>query len=213
MPNLFMVTDVKSLKKKLRLVVVLIVAFFIASVMTATGQEMVRAKVGMEILQGDEARLAKTMDRIKAGNELRLLVVPEKESYVYVINSDHEHANLMNKEQIQDKYPGGALKIFPSLESLYKPDGKGKQENFVIVCSLTPLGEITGLFASGQVSYDSWRELEDKLTKRSKITLGEKVNKPFAIAGTVRGGPKEENLKIFSGNDLLVKRYQFQLKK
>ena len=46
-----------------------------------------------------------------------------------------------------------------------------------------------------------------------KIELDEKVNKPFAIAGTVRGGLKAESLKIFSGKELLVKRYQFQVKK
>lgn len=206
-------TVVETLNKNLRLVIILIAAFVAASVMNVGGQELVRAKVGMEILDGDDIRLAKSRDRIKAGNELRLLVIPEKESYVYVINSDSNNAYLINSDQVEKKHPGGTLKIFPSMESLYKPDGSGKQENFIIVCSLTPLGEITGLFASGQTSYDSWKELENELTKRSKITLGEKVNKPFAIAGTVRNSQNAENLRIFSGKKLLVKRYQFQVKK
>lgn len=180
--------------------------------MSVSGQELVRAKVGMEILKGDDVRVAKARDRIKIGNELRLLVVPEKESYIYVINSDRSNAYLLNRDQIKQKYPKGSLKVFPSEESLYKPDGKGKQESFTIVCSLTPIDEISGLFSTGTASYEKWSLLEKELIKKSKIALGERVDKPFAIAGTVRGGPKEDNLKIFSGNDLLVKRYQFQVK-
>lgn len=51
-----------------------IVTFFLVSVLNVSGQELVRAKVGMEILKGDEARPAKSRDRIKLGNQLRVLV-------------------------------------------------------------------------------------------------------------------------------------------
>ena len=95
----------KTLNQPIKSGLFLITVFFLASVLSVSGQELVRAKVGMEILEGDEARPAKSRDRIKTGNQLRVLVVPEKESYIYVINSDRKKAYLLNRDQIQDKYP------------------------------------------------------------------------------------------------------------
>ena len=71
--------------------------------MNAAGQEVVRAKVGVQILSGDSSRLAKSKDRLKAGNQLRIYVMPEKDSYVYVINSDRKHAVLLNPKMVKQK--------------------------------------------------------------------------------------------------------------
>jgi hypothetical protein len=202
-----------KINKYIKVNIFFIATFFLVSVLNVSGQELVRAKVGMEILKGDEARPAKSRDRIKLGNQLRVLVVPEKESYVYVINSDRKNAFLLNRDQIDERFPGKSLQVFPSLETHYKPDGKGSLESFTIIFSLTVINEITSLFATGTAPHDAWDMLEEKLTKKSKIVLDEKVEKPFSIAGTVRKGLDPESLKVFSGNELLVKRYQFQVKK
>jgi hypothetical protein len=202
-----------KINKLINISIIFVATLSLMSVLNVSGQELVRAKVGMEILKGDEARPAKSRDRIKLGNQLRVLVVPEKESYVYVINSDRNNAFLLNKDQIGQRFPGKSLQVFPSLETHYKPDGKGSLESFTIIFSLTEINEITTLFATGTAPHDAWNTLEDKLTKKSKIVLDEKVDKPFSIAGTVRKGLDSESLKVFSGNELLVKRYQFQVKK
>ena len=83
----------KTLNQPIILILFLVAAFLPTSVLSVSGQQIVRAKVGMEILKGDEARPAKSRDRIKLGNQLRVLVVPEKESYVYVFHDKLQSSN------------------------------------------------------------------------------------------------------------------------
>lgn len=201
--------------RNIKLFTVLIAVVLVASIASAAGQELVRAKVGMEILSGDSSRLAKSKDRLKAGNQLRIYVMPEKDSYIYVINADRKHAILLNPQMEMQKFPKGSLEVFPSSASLYDTGESENQESFTVVCSLQPLAEITDLFAPGTVSNGNWSALKKKLSEKSKIPLGEKINKPFAMAGTVRGDPLEmaARLKVFSGKGILVKSYQFQIKK
>ena len=62
--------------------------------------------------------------------------------------------------------------------------------------------------------------MEQKLLEQGKIDLSQKPDKPFPIAGNVReisGGRKDDpfisGLPIYSGTTLLVKRYEFDVKK
>ncbi len=49
--------------------------------------------------------------------------------------------------------------------------------------------------------------------------MNEKTDTPFAIAGNVRGGIVQDQdsvvkkLRIFTGNDMVVKKYEFKVKK
>jgi len=62
-------------------------------------ENLVRAKIGIEIVSNDTTRAAKTKDRIIAGAKLRIYVLPEKDSYVYIINSDQSNAVLLNPKR------------------------------------------------------------------------------------------------------------------
>lgn len=206
----------EALIRHVKLNFVLMSVFLVGSIASAAGQEVVRAKIGMEILSGDSSRLAKSRDRLKAGNQLRIYVMPEKDSYIYVINADRKHAVLLNPKMAKQKFSKGSLEVFPSKASLYDTGESENRESFTVVCSLQPLAEITDLFAPGAVPFENWMSLEKKLSEKSKISLGEKIDKPFAMAGTVRTGGSSEKvagLKVYSGIDLLVKSYQFQIKK
>lgn len=194
----------------------LITVFLLGSFLNAAGQELVRAKLGMEILTGDTSRLAKSRDRLKAGNQLRLYIMPESDSYVYVINSDKKNAVLLNPQTDRQKFSKGTLEVFPSTASLYEPGSSGRQEIFTVVCSVQPLAEITDLFSAGVIPYGDWTSLEKKLVEKSNISLGEKLDKPFAMAGTVRDAgtlKTEKELMVFSGKNLLVKSFNFEIKK
>jgi len=60
--------------------------------------------------------------------------------------------------------------------------------------------------------------VEKDLLEKSRIDLTGKAEKPFSIAGTVRGGaaaadPFIEKLQTISGNTLVVRQYEFRVKK
>jgi hypothetical protein len=73
------------------------------------------------------------------------------------------------------------------------------------------------LFSAQEVPYSSWAALEKPLLERSKINLNEASEKPFTISGNVRSIAKDSvavtTLKTSSGDFLLVKRYEFRVKK
>ena len=85
-------------------------------------QEIVRAKIGIEILSGDRSVLAKSKARIKVGDQLRVYIVPEVDSHVYVIYSDQKDAVLLNPSKDEQLLSKGNTKMFPS-ESASTPLG------------------------------------------------------------------------------------------
>ena len=62
-------------------------------------EEKVRAKIGIQISSGDHIVRAKSQDRLKAGDLLRIYVHPEKTSHVYVIHTDLKEATFLNMVQ------------------------------------------------------------------------------------------------------------------
>lgn len=70
------------------------------------------------------------------------------------------------------------------------------------------------------MSYEKWTALVRSLAQRGQIDLSQKSEKPFPIAGSVRGDISsghrqagEGDAQIFSGNTILVKQYEFSVKK
>ena len=77
---------------------------------------------------------------------------------------------------------------------------------------------MTTLFRSGQAPHPTWAPLKADLLGKSRIDLTAKAEKPFSIAGTVRGGaaaadPIIEKLQTISGKALVARRYDFRVKK
>ena len=177
---------------------------------------LVRAKIGIEVVANDTSRAAKTKDQVIAGTKLRIYVLPEKDSYVYIINSDQSNAVLLNPAKEENLISKGSLKIFPSTAHLYAIGETVKKEYFAILCSPVKQAEVLDLFGPGTVPREKWLALEQKLVKQGKISLNEKLPKSFGVAGNIRSPKGKEfanELHVFSGHELLIKRYEFNVKK
>ena len=194
----------------------IMVAFLMVSGISAIAQEdFVRAKIGVLIKSEDKAIRSKSKGKLKAGDLVRVYVHPEKKAYVYIVHTDSETATLLNADQ---KKAESATLVLPSVQDFYEVDGNSSIENITIICSPNDIKEVSNLFKSGEAPRSKWKALEEKLHKKSKIDLTSKAEKPFSIAGNVRGGsgagdPFLKKLRIYTGKSLLVKRYEFRVKK
>lgn len=205
----------KNRKKFLTIGIILFL--FTTSLPFAQGQEnQVRAKIGILIKSGEKISRAKSRDRIAAGDLLRIYIHPENNSYVYVVHTDRKTVTALH---MVDQNIKSATLVLPSLQTFYQVDGRSQAEAFTIVCSPRELKEVSAL-AHTQYSYEQWAQIENALIEKNKIDLSQQPEKPFTIAGNVRGGfgagngdPFVNKLQIFSGNELLVKKYEFKVKK
>lgn len=184
---------------------------------SAISQEgIVRAKIGILVKSdGQAARPARSADRIRAMDLLRIYVHPEANAFVYVVHTDRKAVTLLSmvKHRIHS-----STTVLPSIQDFYQVDGVSSVEAFTIVCSPSELKELSAL-NTARMPYERWTALEADLLKRGAIDLAQRSEKPFAIAGNVRGvkdttqDPFVKDLKIFSGRTVLVKRYEFSVTK
>lgn len=177
--------------------------------------DRVRAKIGILVKSGDKVMRAKKKGRIRAGDRIRIYVAPEKSSYVYIVHSDLKTATLLNDEK---KQAPNTILTLPSPQNYYEIDGESQKERITIVCSPDKPAELSQLFKTGPVAHATWAALENRLTEKGRIDLTQKAEKPFTIAGNVRGGgeaadPFVAKLKTVSGNSLVVRTYAFRVKK
>lgn len=201
-----------------RTAVLLLLFIFFTPGLSSAGDDagLVRAKIGILVSSGAKHRMAKSRDRIRAGEMLRIYVHPEKAAYIYVVYSDRKTAMLLNS--VAQKTAGASL-VLPSANESYEIDGTSPFEQFTIVCSPAEIPEVASLL-TGDAAHGDWVALENKLADQSRVDLTEKSDLPFAIAGNVRGGvtagPGPEavaKLKIYSGNGFVVKKFEFSVKK
>jgi hypothetical protein len=179
--------------------------------------QWIRAKLGIQIRSGEYSMRAKTRDQIRTGDLLRVYVHPEKNYFVYVIHSDQQVATLLNS--IAQKVTSSTV-IMPSAEAYYQVDGKSARESFTIVCSRTELKDLAEFNENGQIPSAQWEEIRREMTEKSRIDLAQQSEKPFPIAGNVRGVDDAigmdsfvKQLQIYSGDSLLVKTYDFMVQK
>ncbi len=179
-------------------------------------ENLIRAKIGIQINSNNTERMARSSDRLKSGDLVRIFVHTEKPSYIYVIYSDKKEVTLLNV--VEQKIQGSTL-VLPSISEYYEIDGSSMNERFTIICSPVVLKKIPEIITADN-SFKNWIVLENDLKKKSNITLTRKSDAPFAIAGNVRSASRlsdkeavVQKLKIFSGNNLIVKKYEFKIKK
>ena len=187
-----------------------------ASLPASSQERNVRAKVGILVKSGEQSIRAKSKERVKPGDLIRIYVHPEVSSYVYVVHTDQKEVTLLN--MVEQKIQSSTL-VLPSLQEFYQVDGKSPVETFTIICSTDEVKEVSSLLKS-QVTYEKWTSIEKDLTQKGEIDLGQQTERPFAIAGNVRGAgdtgandPFVNELQIFSGKKILVKQYEFSVKK
>ena len=190
-------------------------AFLMASILPAFAQpKIIRAKVGILVKSGDQTTRAKAKDRLKAGDSLRIYVQPEDDLYIYVVHTDQKTVKLLSSTERQHQ---GSTLVLPEQQEYYEVDGESPVEAFTIICSPDELKEVAALLDTG-ISYEKWAAMEKDLAAKGEIDLGQKAEKPFPIAGNVRGAldPNDRfasDLQIYSGNTVLVKQYEFSVKK
>lgn len=188
-----------------------------AGALPAPAQEKtVRAKIGILVKSGNQILKAKSKDRVKAGDLLRIYVHPEVSSYVYVVHSDLKTVTLLN--MVEQKIQSSTM-VLPSVQEFFQVDGKSAVETFTVICSPEEVKAVSALVSS-QMTTERWDNLQRELAKKGENELVDKSERPFAIAGNVRGAgdaaggdPFVKELQIFSGKSVLVKQYEFTVKK
>lgn len=183
---------------------------------SALAQERVRAKVGVQVRSGDRATAAKSPETVKAGDFLRVYVVPEADAYLYVIHSDGKAVTLLNAQAAQTRMAKGVPVALPSAEKFYQIDGNSSAESLTVICSPTEQRDLLTLLKGPKVSLQAWLALERDLTDKSKIQLGQQAEKPLQSAGNVRSlgqDPFVDTIPVSSGNAWVVKKYDFQVQK
>ena len=203
---------------KILSVVFMGVALIMVGALPGLSQERtVRAKIGILVKSGDQILKAKSRDRLKAGDLVRIYVHPEVSSYVYVVHRDQKTVTLLN--MVEQRIQSSTL-VLPSVQEFYQVDGQSPVETFTVICSPKEVKEISALVSSSQMTHDRWVSLEKELLKKGEIDLAQKSEKPFAIAGNVRGAGDAaggdafvKELQIFSGKSVLVRQYEFSVKK
>lgn len=186
------------------------------SLLPATAQERVRAKVGLQVRSGERSSPAKTTDTVKAGDFVRVYVIPEEDAYVYVVYNDGKKASLLNAQEATTKLSKGVLVALPSPKQFYQVDGTSDKEAITIVCSPQEIPDITSILTAENVPPQRWLPVEKDLLDKSKIDVGQKAETPFRIAGNVRSlenDPFLDKLQIYSGKTLMVKKYELHVQK
>jgi hypothetical protein len=201
----------------------LIRAFCIVSALLAAGVAtvfsqpvMLSARIGILIDSGEQSIRARGQERIKLGDRFRIYVQSEEACHVYVVHTDRKTATLLGT--FEEVSPGAQI-VLPGLSEFYEADGESPIEAFTIICSTAKLNDVSALFNS-KVTYKSWAAMEKKLLEQGKIDLSQNPDKPSPIDGNVReltAGKRDDSiireLPIYSGNTILVKRYEFDIKK
>lgn len=178
-------------------------------------QQIIRAKIGIQVKSGKREQRAKSRQLLKKGDLLRIYVHPEESSFIYVVHATKETVTLLNMTKQQIK---SSTLILPSILSYYEVDGNSAFEQITVVCSPQEIVELSTL-GQRSMTHEQWTTLNQRLQKQSKIVLSKKSEVAFALAGNVRslGGAGNtdsfaKQLQIYSGQGLLVKHYEFKVR-
>lgn len=147
----------------------------------ACAQDLVRAKVGIQIQREDRVVSAKSRDRMRTSDRFRIYVIPEQDAYIYIVYTDYQTVTLLKATNSPSLSPV----VLPSNRNVYQVDGASKKELITIICSPYEMKEVLAFFDT-DVSYHQWRQLENQFMQKSKVDLSQAIQKPFAIAGNVR---------------------------
>jgi hypothetical protein len=179
-------------------------------------RDRVRAKVGIgiQVRPGEPLAPAKSTEKLKTGDFLRVYVVLEDDAYVYVVHNDGKNLTLLNAQNATTKVTGGMPVTLPAPKKFYQIDGGSDRESITVICSSTELREVASLFSTPNVSQQNWLSREKALLDKSKIDLSQPADNPFQISGNVRSMSNDDpflnTLVIYSGKSLVTKKYDFQ---
>jgi hypothetical protein len=187
-----------------------VMIFFYVFLMTAPvfpQENIVHAKIGIMAYSVDKSWYVKSQEKLTKGDNLRIYVRPEADSYVYVIHTDKKTVSLLIHKRVRE-----STLVMPSERDFYQIDGESAVEVFTIVCSAKEVKELSSM-QNSELPYGQWASLEETLINRSKIELGQTAERPIPIAGGVRGISPDRSIQTFSAKSLIVKKYEFSVKK
>lgn len=182
----------------------------------AETDSIIRAKIGIALKSDKRITRATAHENIRPGDMFRIFVHPEKSCTVYIVYTDETRVHLLHAAYQDVK---NCTLILPSVNAFYNVDGANTIEKITIICSPQKLPEIDSI-NDETTTYTKWAALLDTFTNKSKLIEVQKYEKPFSIAGNVRGTCGADSndaflrkLQIYSGKGLLVKTYAFKVKK
>ena len=176
-------------------------------------KDTLKAKIAILHKAGEEYTSLRSKDRLKAGEMIRIFILPQNNCYVYVIHSDDKESALLYSDKAK------AFKdtlMLPSASEYYIFDDQSPTAKITILCSLEKIQDIEKLFDKKETnSLSGWNKVEMKLVKESKKELNEVSDKPFPIAGNVSAINEDflEQILTFTGNKLLIRKYELEIKK
>lgn len=181
----------------------------------SNAQELIEAKIGIWIESGQNGLMAKHNQKLKAGDELRIYVVPASDAYIYVVHSDNKTVTLLTPEEQQEVTRKSSLFIFPGPDAFLQVDGSSKIEHLTIICSKRKLKEMATIHNSKSPPVENWALLREDLTRKSKIAAGDTTQLPPDLAGNVRAIDINEFLRqlpSYKGRSLLIKHTTFRVR-
>ncbi|MDO8549339.1 MAG: hypothetical protein Q7S39_04185 [Ignavibacteria bacterium] len=183
------------------------------SVFGFTPNDTVKAKIAILHKAGEIYNPLKTKDRLRAGEMLRVFVLPAKDCFVYVVHTGNKESFLLCKTQLKSAKD---TLLLPNRDDYYIFDEGGVKERITIFCSAKKINEIEKLFGDSElISSNSWNDVETKLIALNKSNLNENSDKPFPLAGNVSAINEDfiETMQLFVGKDMLIRKYEIEVKK
>ncbi len=187
---------------------------------TSTAQDIVRAKIGMQLRSTDDSRWAETGEDVTVGDTFRIYVLPESEAAdIYVVYIDRTEKRVLTQQHV--KITQGEAAILPSKNEMSAIEGGGRLQRLTIIYSPLKVPEFDLQFNAQEMSYSQWLKVEEQLIAQSKIDLRSSVEKPWEMAATVRDDDDDaifkyrlqQALPTFSGKSFVVRKYEFRVKK
>ncbi len=190
--------------------------------LTPDNQEIVRARIGIEVRSGGRSRPARMYDRVIAADDTyRIFAIPESDpGYIYIVYADHETVALLNEPE-EIVIPKNMFLLSPASEDyadFYQFAEESPEVAITIICSATKLSVLEKLLSNEEYSVAAWQEVERQLMQNSKIDELSKIpEKPWPLAGVTREKvPKKitdflGKLRISSGKAMVMKRYEFRV--
>ncbi|MBD3409286.1 MAG: hypothetical protein GF419_03690 [Ignavibacteriales bacterium] len=178
-------------------------------------QRMVDVEIGvMRVSDGEVDRL-KANDEVNVGDQLRVIVEPSSEYYVYVVYSDHATSMLLNSESSQRKVTGGKKLQLPSANEFYVLDDKSSTANISVIVSEEKVDDVENIFKSkDEVAKFDWSLAEMKLDKKSKANVFNKTDKAVNMGGNVRATNTQTiELQRFTGMGVVMRKYNLDVLK
>jgi hypothetical protein len=178
-------------------------------------QRMVDVEIGvMRVSDGEVDRL-KANDEVKVGDQLRVIVEPSSDYYVYAVYSDHATSMLLNSESSQRKVTGGKKLQLPSANEFYVLDDKSSTANISVIVSEEKVDDVENIFKNNdEVAKFDWSLAEMKLDKKSKANVFNKTDKAVNMGGNVRATNTQTiELQRFTGMGVVMRKYNLDVLK